>query len=175
LTLQAMPDASSRALRWHHDMKTWLLKTEPKDCSIDDIKAAPRGFVRWDGVRNYQARNTLRDGIALGDRCLIYHSGIAAPAIVGSAEVVRAAYADPAQFDSDSLYYDSRSLPESPRWVCIDVCYRMHFPQPLTLADIKRRKGLASMVLVRNGRLSVQPVTAAEWRVIATLCGVESK
>jgi predicted RNA-binding protein with PUA-like domain len=150
----------------------WLLKTEPRECSLDDIRAAAGGVMRWDGIRNYQARNLLRDAVRTGDLCLIYHSGIREPALVGSAEVVQAAYPDPAQFDAASPLHDPASTLASPRWFCIDIRYREHFPRPVTLGGIRATPELAAMVLLRQGRLSVQPVTAAEWRAIAPLAGL---
>ena len=153
-------------------MAIWLLKTEPAECSLDDIRAATGGVIRWDGIRNYQARNLLRDAVRVGDLCLIYHAGIREPALVGSAEVLRAAYPDPAQFDAASPLHDPASKAASPRWFCIDIRYREHFPRPLTLGVIKATPALAAMVLLRQGRLSVQPVNDAEWRVIAGLAGM---
>ena len=154
-------------------MAVWLLKTEPAECSLEDIRAAAGGGVmRWDGIRNYQARNLLRDVVRTGDLCLIYHSGIREPALVGSAEVVRSAYPDPAQFDAASPLHDPASEPANPRWFCIDIRYRAHFPRPVTLGAIKATPALATMVLLRQGRLSVQPVTDTEWRVIAALAGL---
>jgi len=153
-------------------MGVWLLKTEPAECSLDDIRAAPGGVMRWDGIRNYQARNLLRDAVREGDLCLVYHSGIREPVLVGSAEVVRAAYPDPAQFDPASPLHDPASKPAAPRWFCIDIRYREHFPRPLTLGTIKASPALAGMVLLRQGRLSVQPVSAEEWRAIAALVGL---
>jgi predicted RNA-binding protein with PUA-like domain len=152
----------------------WLLKTEPAECSIDDIRAAPGGVMRWDGIRNYQARNWLRDAVREADLCLVYHSGVREPALVGSAEVVRAAYPDPAQFDAASPLHDPASKPAAPRWYCIDIRYRAHFPHPVTLAAIRSCADLAAMVLLRQGRLSVQPVTLAEWRLIAAMAGLAS-
>jgi len=156
-------------------VNVWLLKTEPGECSIDDIRAAAGGVMRWDGIRNYQARNCLRDAVRIGDLCLVYHSGIREPALVGSAEVLRAAYPDPAQFDPASPCHDPAANPGAPRWFCIDVRYREHFPRPVTLAAIRARAELAAMALLRQGRLSVQPVRAAEWRVIAAMAGVASQ
>lgn len=152
-------------------MKYWLLKTEPNEYSIDDLRGEPAGFGVWDGIRNYQARNLLRDEVAAGDGVLIYHSQCKAVGIVGRAEVVRDGYPDPAQFNPESRYHDPRATPDSPRWYCIDVAYRETFAQPLLLADIKREPTLENMVLLRQGRLSVQPVRAAEWRQILRLAG----
>ena len=152
-------------------MDIWLLKTEPGECSLDDIRSAAGGVMRWDGIRNYQARNLLRDRVRAGDLCLVYHSGIREPALVGSAEVVRAAYPDPAQFDAGSPLHDPAASAAAPRWFCIDIRYRAHFPRPVTLKAIKATPALAAMMLLRQGRLSVQPVTRDEWRVIAVLAG----
>lgn len=143
-------------------MSAWLLKTEPEECSIDTIRAAPGGVLRWDGIRNYQARNFLRDGVAAGDTCLVYHSAVRAPAIVGEAVVARAAYADPAQFDPESPYFDPKSPAAAPRWLCIDIRYAAHWHRPVTLEAIRAMPALAGILLVRQGRLSVQPVTDAE-------------
>ena len=155
-------------------MRVWLLKTEPQECSIEHIRCARDGIMRWDGIRNYQARNRLRDEVTEGDRCLIYHSGVREPAIVGSATVVRSAYPDPLQFDAASPLFDVRASATQPRWVCIDIRYCEQFPRPLSLAAIKRHAGLASMCLLRQGRLSVQPVSADEWHLIGQICGAGS-
>ena len=139
--------------------RTWLFKTEPDTYSIDDLSAEPDATGRWDGVRNYQARNTLRDDVALGDRVLVYHSSTAELGIAGIARVVRAAYPDPTQDD-----------PASGRWVAVDVQVECVFPRILLLSDLRREKALAGMALLQRGqRLSIQPVTAAEWRRIKTL------
>lgn len=156
------PDASGR--------RYWLFKSEPTSYGFAQFERDGRTF--WNGVRNYQARNLLRDAVRVGDLCLIYHAGIREPALVGSAEVLRAAYPDPAQFDAASPLHDPASKAASPRWFCIDIRYREHFPRPLTLGVIKATPALAAMVLLRQGRLSVQPVTDAEWRVIAGLAGM---
>jgi len=150
-------------------MATWLLKTEPDECSIDDIRDAAGGIMRWDGIRNFQARNFLRDAVRCGDLCLIHHSGIREPALVGLAEVVTAAYPDPAQFDAASPLYDPRARVDAPRWFCIDIRYREHFARPLTLNAIKAEPALRDMLLLRQGRLSVQPVRDGDWDVIRRL------
>lgn len=152
-------------------MAYWLLKTEPGEYGIDDLRNEPGGTGVWDGIRNYQARNLLRDKVSAGDGVLIYHSQCKAVGVVGRGEVTRAAYADPAQFDPESKYHDPKASPETPRWFCIDVAYRETFPKPVLLADIKRDPALADMVLLKQGRLSVQPVRSAEWRRLLYLAG----
>ena len=126
-------------------MRTWILKTEPAECSLEDIRDAPGGAIRWDGIRNYQARNILRQ-MRAGDRCLVYHSGVKQPALVGWATLLREAYPDPAQFDPASPLYDPASPRAAPRWFCIDIRYRTHFPRPVTLAAIRARADLGAMV-----------------------------
>ncbi|WP_164100463.1 EVE domain-containing protein [Candidatus Laterigemmans baculatus] len=144
----------------------WLLKTEPSSYSIDDLAAAPEQTTHWDGVRNYQARNMLRDELQEGDRVLLYHS-VKNPAIVGTATVVRSGYPDPSAWDKRSKYYDAKSDPENPRWYMVDVRLDEKFEQPLTLAELREMKKLQEMELLRKGsRLSVQPVRKAEWTAI---------
>jgi len=150
-------------------MKVWILKTEPAECSIDDIRRATGGRMRWDGIRNYQARNFLRDALNTGDLCLIYHSGIREPALVGLAEVVREAYPDPAQFDAQSPMHDPASKSDAPRWYAVDIAHLADFARPVTLAELRATPTLSGLALLRQGRLSVSPVTAAEWRVIRRL------
>jgi len=150
-------------------MNYWLFKSEPDEYSIDDLAAEPARTGRWDGIRNYQARNFLRDAVAVGDGVLFYHSACKVPAIAGTAEVVRPAYPDPAQFDPHSKYFDPKASGDKPRWYCVDVKWQGKFPRPLALAEIKRNPDLAEMVLVKQGRLSIQPVTAREWRAILKL------
>ena len=150
-------------------MSYWLFKSEPDEYGIDDLQR--EGEARWDGIRNYQARNFLRDAVAVGDGVLIYHSACARPAVVGTAMVTRAAYPDPAQFDPVSPYHDPKSAPDSPRWFCVDIRFAGKFARPLPLAEMKRIPELAGMVLLRQGRLSIQPVTASEWALIGALAG----
>lgn len=145
-------------------MAHWLFKTEPDDISLDDIQRA--GTMRWDGIRNYQARNFLRDQCAEGDGVLIYHSSCKNVGIVGTAHIATAAYPDPAQFDAKSPYFDPKASVDAPRWFCVDIRYHAHFAELLPLADIKADPKLQEMVLVKQGRLSVQPVAPAEWRHI---------
>jgi predicted RNA-binding protein with PUA-like domain len=147
-------------------MQYWLMKSEPDEVSIDDALAAPGGVVPWTGVRNYQARNFMRDAMRIGDGVLFYHSGCAQPGIAGLAEVASSAYPDPTQFDPASPYYDSRSTPEQPRWQLVDV-RALRKTRLLTLAEMRADPDLAELLILRRGsRLSVTPVSAADWRQI---------
>lgn len=149
----------------------WLLKSEPSSFSIDDLAAAPGRRTCWDGVRNYQARNYLRE-MKEGDLALFYHSNADPPAVVGIVEVVREAYPDPTAFDPEDHHYDPKSRPERPVWFMVDVKLVRKFPRPLPLDELRRQAGLRRMELLRKGsRLSVQPVTAEEWDVILKLAG----
>ena len=150
-------------------MNFWLFKSEPDEYSIQDLAAEPGHTGRWDGIRNYQARNFLRDQVQEGDGVLFYHSACKVPAIVGIAEVVRAAYADPAQFDPESKYFDPKASGDQPRWYCVDVRWQSDFARAVPLAEIKQNPELADMVLVKQGRLSIQPVTPQEWKTIVRL------
>lgn len=144
----------------------WLMKSEPGAFSIDDLKNSPKKTTTWEGVRNYQARNIMRDLCKKGDGVLFYHSKTKEPAIVGLASVVKESYPDPTQFDSKSPYFDPKATADKPRWFMVDVKYESHFKTPVTLAVTKHTKALTQMVLVNRGRLSVQPVTAQEWDLI---------
>jgi predicted RNA-binding protein with PUA-like domain len=147
-------------------MKYWLMKSEPDECSIDDVLAAPGKKTPWSGVRNYQARNFMRDGMKVGDGVLFYHSSCPEPGIAGLAEVASAAYPDATQFDPKSDYYDAASARDNPRWVNVDV-RAVRKIRLVPLAELRKHKALAKMVLLRPGnRLSITPVTAAEWRYI---------
>jgi predicted RNA-binding protein with PUA-like domain len=142
------------------------MKSEPDEASIDDALAAPGGVVPWTGVRNYQARNFMRDAMRVGDGVLFYHSGCAQPGIAGLAEVASSAYPDPTQFDPASPYYDPRSTPEQPRWQLVDV-RALRKTRLLTLAEMRTDPALAELLILRRGsRLSVTPVSAADWRHI---------
>lgn len=147
----------------------WLFKAEPDVYGIEHLAAAPKQTGRWDGIRNYQARNFLRDQIKPSDELFIYHSQCKKIGIVGTAQVVKGAYPDPTQFDPESKYYDPKSDPDSPRWFSVDIALTEAFPAIIPLAQLKAEAGLAEMVLLRQGRLSIQPVTAAEWKVILKL------
>jgi predicted RNA-binding protein with PUA-like domain len=144
----------------------WLFKAEPDVYGIDHLAAAPNKTGRWDGIRNYQARNFLRDQIKLGDEVFIYHSSCKNVGIVGTAKVVKTAYPDPTQFDPESDYYDPKSPPENPRWISVDIQLTQIFPRLISLAEIKAQPALENMVLIRQGRLSTQPVTTDEWKYI---------
>jgi predicted RNA-binding protein with PUA-like domain len=147
-------------------MQYWLMKSEPDEVSIDDALAEPGGVVPWTGVRNYQARNFMRDAMRIGDGVLFYHSGCAQPGIAGLAEVASSAYPDPTQFDPLSPYYDSRSTPEQPRWQLVDV-RALRKTRLLALAEMRADPELAELLILRRGRrLSITPVSAADWRHI---------
>ncbi|MFZ5653440.1 MAG: EVE domain-containing protein [Pseudomonadota bacterium] len=149
-------------------MQHWLFKTEPETYSIADLKR--EGHCGWEGIRNYQARNRLRDEVAVGDPVLIYHSNCAEPAVVGLAEVCGAARPDPFQFDPDSKYHDAKATAEQPRWVLVEVAYRETFPRPLSLRAIKADPQFADLELVSRSRLSIQKVGAAQFDAILRLC-----
>lgn len=150
----------------------WLFKSEPGEYSIRDLAAEPDRTTRWDGIRNYQARNYLRDEVALGDLVLFYHSGIRKPAIAGIAEVASAPYPDPTQFDPHSPGYDAKASRDRPRWYAVNVRHRDTLDPPLTLEELRRQQELEDMVLFRQGRLSIQPVNGEQWRRIMALAGV---
>ena len=142
------------------------MKSEPDECSIDDVLAAPGRKTAWSGVRNYQARNFMRDQMQVGDGVLFYHSSCAEPGIAGIAEVASAAYPDESQFDRASPYFDSASTREAPRWVNVDV-RALRKTRLVPLAELRKQKPLAKMVLLRPGnRLSITPVSASEWKYI---------
>ncbi|MGE5201957.1 MAG: EVE domain-containing protein [Acidobacteriota bacterium] len=147
-------------------MNHWLMKSEPDECSIDDALAARGGITPWTGVRNYQARNFMRDAMRVGDGVLFYHSSCPEPGIAGLAEVASAAYDDPTQFDRKSPYYDAKSKRDAPRWQCVDV-RALKKTRLVPLAELHRHAALARMQALRPGnRLSITPVSAAEWRFI---------
>lgn len=148
----------------------WLMKSEPDAFSWDDLLAANDQTTSWDGVRNYQARNLLRDEIKKGDQVFFYHSSTTPQAIMGTATVVREGYPDDSQFDPKSKYYDEKSDPANPRWFMVDIQADKPFKHPVTLPRLKATPELEGMALLRKGnRLSVQPVTAEEWKLIRAL------
>jgi predicted RNA-binding protein with PUA-like domain len=150
-------------------MQYWLIKSEPDVFSIHDLSKAQRQTTRWEGVRNYQARNFLR-AMKIGDRGLFYHSNATPSAVAGVVEIVREAYADPTAWDSRSDYHDPRATPDNPVWSMVDVRLVEIFPREIPLDELRGVKSLARMELLRRGsRLSVQPVTAAEFRAIVGL------
>src|SRR5688572_22022018 len=145
------------------------MKSEPDECSIDDVLAAPGRITPWSGVRNYQARNFMRDQMKVGDGVLFYHSSCAEPGIAGLAEVASAAYTDESQFDRKSPYYDKDSKKDAPRWVNVDV-RALRKTRLVSLEEIRRQKPLAKMVTLRPGnRLSITPVAEGEWKHILKL------
>ena len=146
-------------------MNYWLMKSEPQECSVNDALAAPHATVPWTGVRNYQARNFMRDAMRIGEGVLFYHSGCAEPGIAGIAEVASTAYPDPTQFDASSPYHDPKSTHEQPRWMLVDV-RALRKTRLLSLSEMKAEPALAGMVMLRQGRLSVSPVSDAEWKAI---------
>jgi predicted RNA-binding protein with PUA-like domain len=147
-------------------MNYWLMKSEPEECSVDDALAAPKGTVPWVGVRNYQARNFMRDAMRVGDGVLFYHSSCAEPGIVGIARVASASRPDPTQFDPKSPYFDPASKPDAPRWQLVDVQVLCKIPN-LTLPQLRGRPELAEMLVLKKGnRLSITPVDADHWQAI---------
>jgi predicted RNA-binding protein with PUA-like domain len=146
------------------------MKSEPDVFSIDDLRARPGGTERWDGVRNYQARNFLRDGMRVGDRAFFYHSSCTQPGIVGEMTIARDAYPDPTAADPSSPYYDSKHTADTPRWVAVDVKFETKYPAVLGLHELKRHPELREMpLLARGNRLSVMPVSAEQWQFIQGL------
>jgi predicted RNA-binding protein with PUA-like domain len=153
-------------------MRYWLLKTEPESFSIEDLAAAPRRTTAWDGVRNYQARNLLRDQMRRGDQAFLYYSSCAVPGIVAIMQIVREAYPDPTAFERRHHHYDAGSDAANPRWFMVDVQLKRRLARAITLAELRGHAGkeLKGMMLLRPGnRLSVTPVEAAHWKFILAL------
>ena len=149
-------------------MAHWLMKSEPDAYSIDDLKRDRREM--WDGIRNYQARNMMRDDMRVGDKIFFYHSSCKEPAIMGIAKVASEPYPDPTQFDTESRYYDPKSSRQDPRWCLVDIAYVRKLKRPITLTSLKEHPGLQAMVLTRRGnRLSIMPVTDHEWDIVLSL------
>ncbi|MEN9773494.1 MAG: hypothetical protein RL322_564 [Pseudomonadota bacterium] len=147
-------------------MQYWLMKSEPDECSIDDTLAAPGHTVAWTGVRNFQARNFMRDAMRIGDGVLFYHSSCAEPGIAGLAHVASGPYPDPTQFDPASAYYDPSSRPESPRWLLVDIRARQK-TKLIGLAQLRAHPQLDTLQILRRGnRLSITPVSPDEWAFI---------
>ena len=152
-------------------MKYWLMKSEPEECSVDDALAAKKSTVPWVGVRNYQARNFMRDGMQVDDGVLFYHSSCAEPGIVGIARVASPAYPDPTQFDPKSPYHDPNSQKEEPRWLLVDVQV-LEKTRNLTLPELRAEPKLEDLIILRKGnRLSITPVEPQHWRIINKLLG----
>jgi predicted RNA-binding protein with PUA-like domain len=152
-------------------MRHWLMKSEPDEFSIDDLVLSPRQETTWFGVRNYQARNYMRDEMRVGDRAFFYHSSCPEPGIAGIVEVCAPAHPDATQFDPQSPYHDAKSTRDNPRWVGVDVRLVLQ-TRLVPLAELRAVPALADMVILRRGnRLSITPVTAAEWRAVLRLAG----
>lgn len=154
-------------------MNYWLIKSEPDDFSIDDLKNRPGRTEPWDGVRNYQARNFMRDDMRKGDKVFFYHSNCKVPGIVGIASVASRPYPDAKQFDVDSKYFDPKSDPDDPRWILVDVKYDRHTRRVIPLAEIKQHAHeLGDFALTRKGnRLSIMPVTESQWNFLLGMEG----
>jgi predicted RNA-binding protein with PUA-like domain len=153
-------------------MQFWLLKTEPDTFGIDDLERAPRKTTSWDGVRNYQARNMLRDQMQRGDQAFLYHSSCATPGITGIVEVVKPGYPDATAFDRRHHHHDPDSDSDNPRWYMVDVRLVRRLPRVITLDELREhaKQQLSGMVLLRPGtRLSVMPVTAEHWKFIISM------
>ncbi|MHB8057699.1 MAG: EVE domain-containing protein [Desulfuromonadaceae bacterium] len=153
-------------------MNYWLFKTEPGCFSFDDLKNRPGRTEPWDGVRNFQARNFLRDTVSVGDRVLFYHSNIADPAVVGLAEITRSGYPDTTALNPNSEHFDPKASAIKPIWYMVDVRYLEPLQKIVTLESIKQNPLLAGMPLVKRSRLSIQPVTEFEWQIILTMGGM---
>ncbi len=150
-------------------MRFWLMKSEPAECGVDDLAAAPGQTVAWTGVRNFQARNFMRDAMQTGDGVLFYHSSCAEPGVAGVAEVASSPYPDATQFDPGSPYFDAKSSTDAPRWINVDVRL-VRKTRLLALREMRTAPQLATMQLLRRGnRLSITPVTAAEWHAVQNL------
>jgi predicted RNA-binding protein with PUA-like domain len=150
-------------------MNYWLMKSEPSECSVDDALAAKGSTVPWVGVRNYQARNFMRDAMQVGDGVLFYHSSCAEPGIVGVARVASTPYTDPTQFEADSPYFDEKSKPAEPRWLLVDVQV-VKKTRNLSLPELRVTPELTQLLVLNKGnRLSITPVEAGHWRVISKL------
>jgi predicted RNA-binding protein with PUA-like domain len=151
--------------------KTWLMKSEPSTFSIDALAKAPKQRTRWDGVRNFQVRNMLRDEMKPGDLALFWHSSCAVPGAYGIVKIVKAGYPDPTAFDRKSTYYDADSDPSEPRWYAVDVELVRRFEKPITLEKLKANADdLDDLLVLRRGnRLSITPVTAEQWRRVLAL------
>lgn len=150
-------------------MAYWLFKTEPDAFSIADLKNAPQQTTQWEGVRNYQARNFMRDQVKVGDQVMIYHSSCKHIGVAGLATVTREAYPDPTQFDLSSDYFDAKATVDSPRWVVVDVTYQQHLNKLVSLKAIKENDAITDIALKKGGRLSIMPVTKNDWDEITRM------
>jgi predicted RNA-binding protein with PUA-like domain len=153
-------------------MNYWLMKTEPETFGVDDLARAPKKTSMWDGVRNYQARNMLRDDFKKGDRAFLYHSSCEIPGIAGVVEVVRTAYPDPTAFEKKHVHFDEGSDPDNPRWYVVDVRLERRLKRVITLDELREHetRALDGLLLLKRGnRLSITPVSAAHWKFILSL------
>ena len=151
-------------------MNYWLMKSEPASFSIDDLARAPRRTTVWDGVRNFQVRNMLRDRISKGDLAFLYHSGDSAPGIAGIMKVSCNGYVDTSAFDPQDHHFDPRSTPQNPLWYCVNVSLVQRFKRTITLSELRRHTALKDMLILRRGnRLSITPVSAKHWQYILKL------
>jgi len=151
-------------------MNYWLMKSEPGEFSIDDLKQRPKKTEPWDGVRNYQARNMMRDDMQKGDLAFFYHSNCDEPGIAGIMEIVSEGYPDPTAFDPQDKHFDAKSDADNPRWFLVDVRFKRKFKRTITLAELREHKALENMKLLQRGnRLSVMPVSRDEWEYIIGL------
>ncbi|MCB9638075.1 MAG: EVE domain-containing protein [Myxococcales bacterium] len=161
-----MPKAKER--------RYWLMKSEPDAFSFDDLRSRPKATSPWDGVRNYQARNFMRDQMQVGDRVLFYHSNANPPGVAGVAEIVSSSYPDPTQFDPKSKYFDPKSSEESPRWFLVDVRALKELPCFVPLAELRKESALVDMLLLQRGsRLSITPITESHYRHIVGMGGLK--
>jgi predicted RNA-binding protein with PUA-like domain len=151
-------------------MNYWLMKSEPDTFGINDLQNRPNQIEHWDGVRNYQARNMMRDEMKIGDQVFFYHSNCAEPGIVGIMEVVKEGYPDFLAFDAEDVHFDPKSDPAKPTWMMVDVKYVRTLSRTITLTELKHKSELADLALVRRGnRLSIMPVSKAQWDFILSL------
>ncbi|MGZ4999749.1 MAG: EVE domain-containing protein [Methylomonas sp.] len=151
-------------------MKYWLMKSEPEAFSIDDLRSRPQQTEHWDGVRNYQARNMMRDEMKVGDQVFFYHSNCEEPGIVGIAEVIREGYPDFTAFDPEDKHFDPKSNPEKPTWFMVDVRFVRKLSRTISLRELKLKTQLSDLALLRRGnRLSIMPVAAQDWDFILGL------
>ena len=153
-------------------MKYWLMKSEPDDYGLEHLRSEKRQTDHWDGIRNYQARNFMRDEMKKGDLAFFYHSNCEEPAIVGVIEIVGEGYPDHTAFLANEKYFDAKSDPDNPRWFMVDVRFKKKFKKPVSLKALKGERSLAQMRLVQRGnRLSILPVAAKEWKHILKMAG----
>lgn len=151
-------------------MKYWLMKSEPDEFGIDDLKKVGKKGAHWDGVRNYQARNFMRDDMKKGDLAFFYHSNTKIPGIVGVMEISREAYPDHTAFDPDDKHYDPKSDPDKPRWYMVNVTFKEKFKDTVSLQELRENPAIEEMLILRKGnRLSITPVTAQEWKAVMSM------